>query len=74
MESYERSALMGGISKVCHHILHFNVAASSPVIFNLMKYRSALGFDQSFLSPQSLSLVCFFFFLLNGAIWTPYVI
>lgn len=61
---------MGGISKVCHRILHFNVATSSAVIFNLMKYPSAPGFEQSFLSPQSPSLV--FLNLSSGAMWTLY--
>lgn len=45
--SQDISVLMGGISEVLRRILHFNVAASSAVIFNLKKYSSALPFDQS---------------------------
>lgn len=51
--SPDKSALMGRISEVFRCILHFNVALSSAVIFNSVKYSSALVFDHSFLPPQS---------------------
>lgn len=66
--SQDISALMGGISEVFRHILHFNVAASSAVIFNLMKYSSALPFDQSALCTVTSPLlgVCLFHLYLKN--------